>query len=231
MFLVLTFAVVLHQVCATLSEKVMEFPLRLLMIRLVEGLGRVAIFPLASCLFATDFGVSDAYFYTFLYALVIPLTIIIFLSQMAGLRQSYRGSLTGLVYKVNSSETNLDKLTELEVFIFNLFVLKKISLSIEEIKDKRANNGAFINPLKRTRKVTRTVGEGENAQVITTEVADGDDPDQDFLRDLKHYGSEEVREAIQLKENQSSSAFDLNDIYQSDSPKREEPPAYQPVYY
>lgn len=209
MFLVLTFAVVLHQACVTLSDEVIDFPLRLLMIRLIESFGRVSIFPLASALFAVDFGASDKYYLTFLYALVIPVTILIFLMQLTGLRQSYRGSLTGLVYKVNSSETNLDKLTYLEVFVFNLFVFKKLSLSNVEIKTKRQELGAFANPLSGAEKIS---------------------PEQDFLRDLKHFGSEDVKETLQHKENNSNSpTFDINDIYQSGNLKTEEVSPVKPV--
>jgi preprotein translocase subunit SecG len=233
MFLVLTFAVVLHQVCASLSEKVIELPLQLLMIRLVESFGRITIFPLASALFTAGFGGNDPYYYAFLYALVIPITILISVAQLTGLRQSYRASLTGLVYKVNSTETNLDKLTWLEILVFNLFVLKKVSLSNEEIKEKRAQNGPFHNPLKRMKKVTRMVGEGADAQEVTVEVADGEDPDKDFLRDLKQYGSEEVKDTIQHKESHANTSFDLNNIYQTDNlaPQDDPVPVYQPVYY
>ena len=221
MFLLLSFAVVLHQCCATLDDKVLEFPLRLLMIRSIESIGRIAIFPLAAGLFAGDFGKIDPYYMSFMYGLVIPVAIIIFLSQLDGLYRSFRASITGLVYKVNNSETDLDKLTILEVFVFNLLIIKKLSFSNAEIKSKRDKDGSFVNPLKRGKVQDGAEGEDGQALAGTNEA----ELDREFLNELKEYGSVEVKEIVLRKENENNNRQNstLNQVYplSSESPKKE----------
>ncbi len=159
-----------------------------------------------------------------MYGLVIPVAIIIFLSQLDGLYRSFRASITGLVYKVNNSETDLDKLTILEVFVFNLLTIKKLSFSNAEIKSKRDKDGSFVNPLKRGKVQDGAEGEDGQALAGTNEA----ELDREFLNELKEYGSVEVKEIVLRKENennnrQNSSGFTLNQVYplSSESPKKE----------
>jgi hypothetical protein len=129
MFLLLVFVCILHQAYATLSEKVDRYPLRPVVLRLTETLGRLTIFPaVVGFYISTVDEISPGFDITMIVMTGVACAGIAIQEYLEN-RRILRESLLRLLEKVNDPEMKISDLSTNELLVFNVWKFKRLSTS------------------------------------------------------------------------------------------------------
>jgi len=146
MFLMLIFTCVLHQMYATLSEKIDVYPLRPIILRLLETVGRLGIFPTVTGFYITTVQEIAPGFDVTMITIVTVACVYIASKEIVGLRSTTRKSLHALLDKINSPESKLDNITTGETIVFNWWKFRKLSNSPMHIARLLSEQGEIAPP-------------------------------------------------------------------------------------
>ena len=143
MFLLLVAVISMHQVYATLKQKVDRWPLRAITLRLIEFTGRVFILPFIVVYFLKMITFQDALFTSeALIGVTIAITVIIAIQEFFGVRIAVIRAVDALIEKVNDPDTTVKDLSLPEIFVLNWMQFGMISFSklhvAKELQDKGA---------------------------------------------------------------------------------------------
>lgn len=144
MFLLLVGVIILHQVYATLKMKEDRWPLRAIILRLIETLGRVFILPFIVCYFVTlILASSDPSTANALLAVTIIACALVFIQEMFGLRSTVHRSINNLIAKVNNPSLTVNELNTVEIMVLNYLKFRKVSSSPYLIAQELAERGSI----------------------------------------------------------------------------------------
>ncbi len=143
MFLLLVAVISMHQVYATLKQKVDRWPLRAITLRLIEFTGRVFILPFIVVYFLKMITFQDALFTSeALIGVTIAITVIIAIQEFFGVRIAVIRAVDALIEKVNDPDTTVKDLSLAEIIVLNWMQFGMISFSklhvAKELQDKGA---------------------------------------------------------------------------------------------
>lgn len=141
MFLLLCCIAAMHQVYATVRNKVDRWPLRPVYLRCIEMVGRCCVPPIVLYYFAltVQFDSSDHGAAVILAAIAVSLAI--FSREIFGVRATYIQCMLALVDKVNQPETTAKDLSSPETLALNIWVFKDMSFSKIWISRHLAEHG------------------------------------------------------------------------------------------
>ncbi len=130
MFLLLVAVVSMHQIYATLKQKVDRWPLRAVVLRIIEFTGRVIILPFIVVYFLTMITYHDELMTSqAMIGLTSAVTFIIAIQEVFGVKKCIIGSVDALIEKVNNPETTVKDLSLAEFVVLNWMQFKTISTS------------------------------------------------------------------------------------------------------
>lgn len=133
MFLLLCIVVSLHQMYATLIEKVETWPLRQIYLRIIEMIGRCFV-PLAIVVyFFETVAFGSKAFQEFLIIVLALSIFILFVRECIGVRSAFYNSMGKLVNKANQPMITAKELSWIEVVALNRYYFNTWSLSLELI--------------------------------------------------------------------------------------------------
>jgi hypothetical protein len=129
MFLLLVFAVILHQTYASTQEGKQDWPMRIFFGRCIEFVGRVTVFPIVAILFLLWIRDVDEKIRTGMIAVTIVVWIFVFVREIRGLNHTCKESYRELLAKLKNEEILLKELSSLEIFVINYYQFNKCSCS------------------------------------------------------------------------------------------------------
>jgi len=141
MFLLLAGVITLHQVYATLIEKIEHWPLRRFLLRFIEVIGRCLVAPFVIIYFAQSIHFADTELENAVTYTAVALTSVLFLREMTGLRASFREACRLLVEKVNNPLLLVKDVSLAEVIVLNHTAFHQWSFSKERIILELENHG------------------------------------------------------------------------------------------
>ncbi len=150
MFLLLVFAVVLHQVYATIQDDKEEWPLRIFAGRFIEFLGRISIFPLVTFFFLYYINDVSESIRVGLISLTIIIGSFILLKELAELQTHYKESIKLLLQKLNSEDLLIKNLSPLELLFVNRLEFHKWSISPVYVSEFLEKVGGLDIPQSRS---------------------------------------------------------------------------------
>jgi hypothetical protein len=145
MFLLLVLAVVLHQAYATMIDKADRWPLRTLLLRLIECTGRITIFPIAGYFFISGIGDLSHMLLWGMILVILPVTGFIATREFFGVWKAKRDALNGLLAKINGPSLKVEELSKIEIFVFNLWMFRLVSTSPDRIASELSKYGEIVN--------------------------------------------------------------------------------------
>lgn len=137
MFLLLVAVVSMHQVYATLQDKVDRWPLRIIALRVIETLGRVMV----PCIIIFYFQSTISYFEDsrpITTAFTIVIATILFMREVFGIRNAYDLAIQGLFAKVNREDCTVAEVSKIESFVLNRLLFRKYSFELERLAKELA---------------------------------------------------------------------------------------------
>ncbi len=150
MFLLLVFAVVLHQVYATIQDDKEQWPLRIFAGRFIEFLGRLSIFPLVTFFFLYYIGDVTESIRVGLISLTIIIGSFILVKELAELQTHYKESIKLLLQKLNSEDLLIKNLSPLELLFVNRLEFHKWSISPVYVSEFLEKVGGLDIPQSRS---------------------------------------------------------------------------------
>lgn len=146
MFLLLVGVISLHQVYATLKMKEERWPLRAIVLRLIETVGRVFILPFIVCYFVTlILANNDPTTANGLLAITIIASTLVFTQEMFGLRSTIHRSINNLIAKVNNPALTVNELNSFEILVLNYLKFSKLSTSPYLIAQELNERGSIAS--------------------------------------------------------------------------------------
>lgn len=145
MFFLLVIVVALHQLYSTLIFKHEEWPLRLIFLRLIECTGRVLLFPLIILYYMLQINTFNS---SLLLTMFIGVSTI-GLREFFGLLKVTRVSIKKLLEKANNKDLKILDFSKLEIFILNLLLFQKFSVSFRFIANNLSEQGELTIKTKR----------------------------------------------------------------------------------
>jgi hypothetical protein len=141
MFLLLVVVISMHQVYATLKQKVDRWPLRAIILRLIEFCGRVFILPFIVIYFLRMITFEDALFTSeALIGVTVAVSVIIAVQECFGVRVAVIRAIDALIAKVNDADTTVNDLSLAEILVLNWMQFHILSWSkllvAKELQDK-----------------------------------------------------------------------------------------------
>lgn len=139
MFFLLILVVALHQTYSTLIQKQEKWPLRSIVMRLIEYIGRVFLFPIIIMYYVlriTSFPIT----------FIIPMTLgvaFIWYRESFGLVKISQLAIKDLIAKANNPESKLIDFSKGEIFLLNYIMFKKISFQFQEISNHLSAQGSL----------------------------------------------------------------------------------------
>jgi hypothetical protein len=143
MFILLAAVITLHQVYATLFEKVEHWPLRVFILRFIEMLGRTFVGPFILIYFASNVKFADDKTQEGILYTVIAGSVILFLRECGGLRSAFRDSCRLVLQKVNDPTLLAKDLSILEVILINRISFHVWSTSRQRIVKELTTHGSL----------------------------------------------------------------------------------------
>ncbi len=129
MFLLLVFAVILHQIYATIQEENDIWPLRIFYGRFIEFLGRIGFFPLVTFFFLYHIGDVTPAIERGLIAVTIIIGTFILIKEGSDLKAHYKLAVKLLLQKLNSEDLLIKDLSPIELLLVNNLKFQKLSTS------------------------------------------------------------------------------------------------------
>ncbi len=129
MFLLLVFAVVLHQIYAGLQEDRDAWPMRIFFGRAVESIGRIAIFPVVTYLFITLIKDVNQVIRAGMVIITAFVGLMVVLREINEVVSHYKTAIRSLLAKLNSEEILLKELSSIELFFVNYYEFNRYSTS------------------------------------------------------------------------------------------------------
>lgn len=147
MYFMLVLVAVLHQMYATLNEKLDRWPLRLMYLRVIELAGRVFVLPAVSIYFAEYIPISsDKSVPDLIIILSTLVSFSILVRELFGLRSAFYECMRKLTEKINNPELRVEAVSFIEAFAMNMFFLKTFSFTKVLISQHLHKYGDF--PIK-----------------------------------------------------------------------------------
>jgi hypothetical protein len=174
MFLLLIVISLSHQVYYSWHEKLDEYPARSIFLRLIEMMGRIAIFPIVLFYFLSSIKMDSQSTELIFTVLGILIPIVIFYREAPMLRAVFSKSLKAVIEKAAKEETTLEEMTYAEIFLINWNVFHVISfkpiLISTELREKHTLEwkSKYDTKLTDTHKIKQKLGQNEERTVELT---------------------------------------------------------------
>lgn len=133
MFLLLIAVISSHQIYATLVEKIQRWPMRILILRLIEAAGRIVVPSVIILYFQTTINYFSSVDKNSIIIFVVFGALALSVRESYGIRKSYEKSIRGVFDKINKEDCTISRLSWDEIFILNYLLFKKYSFSVEEL--------------------------------------------------------------------------------------------------
>lgn len=150
MFLLLVFAVILHQIYATIQEENDIWPLRIFYGRFIEFLGRIGFFPLVTFFFLYHIGDVTPAIERGLIAVTIIIGTFILIKEGSDLKAHYKLAVKLLLQKLNSEDLLIKNLSPLELLFVNRLEFHKWSISPVYVSEFLEKVGGLDIPQSRS---------------------------------------------------------------------------------
>ena len=124
----------MHQTYATLKEKVDQWPLRILYLRLIETIGRVVVFLIVVVYFIKMISPNEST-KVIMYSISFIICISTACRELFGLRSATFLSLHNLLEKVKNPSTTVADISSIETLVFNIWKFKTLSLTKVHISE------------------------------------------------------------------------------------------------
>ena len=134
MLLILFFIISAHQMNFTLYEKMELYPLRGVVIRVAESIGRVGVFPLVIFLFLYRITSTPLLIKQITISLGIIIDGAVLYREVFAVGRIVRASLVLLDAKITNPELNWNEVTAIEIIVFNFYKFGRFTKSTERIK-------------------------------------------------------------------------------------------------
>lgn len=141
MFLLLCVVVSLHQIYATLYEKVETWPLRLIYMRIIELVGRCFLPPAIIFYFLATIEFGSSSLRDAIMSLVIVSVSGLFIGEMFGVRAAYYHAMELLVLKTNRPDLTTKELSWMEIVMLNRYLFGVWSTSLQLIANEITQKG------------------------------------------------------------------------------------------
>jgi hypothetical protein len=147
MFVLLCCVITLHQVYATLIERVNEWPLRYVYLRCIEAVGRTSLPPIIVGYFFLNVDMSGLSDENYVLGPVIAICVIVFFRECFAIRTAYNLAVSQLIKKVNNPSTTIAEISFLEKGLLNYLVFNKISFDSIYLSEQLSKKGEIkYNP-------------------------------------------------------------------------------------
>lgn len=146
MFLMLVFTCILHQAYATLSEKIERYPLRPILLRMIETIGRLGIFPTVVGFYVTTVAEISPGFNVTMITIVTVACAYIAAREVGGMRSTTKKCLYVLLDKINAPDLKINDLSTAEVLAFNFWKFRIFSTSPMHIARMLSEHGQIAPP-------------------------------------------------------------------------------------
>ena len=144
---------------ATLYEKMDIFPLRAIGIRVAESIGRVCVFPLVICYFLYEITSTPGYIKKIMIALVVVVDSVVFYREVFATKRVIKAALILLDLKITSPTLKWNKLTHIEIAVYNRYKWHVYSFDSIRIKEYRKEFGISNNNVSNMNTNTNAVAD------------------------------------------------------------------------
>lgn len=141
MFVMLCIVVAMHQVYATLVEKVHTWPLRKIYMRAIELGGRCFLPPAIVFYFLATIEFGSASLKTTFITVTILASIGLFFGELFGIRSSYYHAMEALIAKANRPELTTKEFSWIEIAFLNHYLFGEWSTSLHRIAHEISVHG------------------------------------------------------------------------------------------
>jgi hypothetical protein len=181
MFVSLIGVVASHQLYATMKVKVEIWPLRAVILRLIESVGRVGVPAVLFFYFQATIGLdlpnvaaADGIYATLVFAF--------FIKELFGVRNVVEKSIIQLFEKINREDITIKEISRLERIVLNLILFNKVSTSVANISHELAVNKKLVYESYKKKTVflrhvnrVKTLGGGGGSSGISTRSGNSQD--------------------------------------------------------
>lgn len=146
MYLLLIFIIIIHQTYESIRTKMDRFPLRRLVLRLIETLGRLSIFPIVTAFYMTSVNEIEQNFNIVMILIVALVGFVTLINEMKGMISTWDESILALVLKLDGEDIMLDDITIAEIVVFNYWRYQIVSISNMHVARMIAEHGHVSGP-------------------------------------------------------------------------------------
>jgi len=129
-----------------MNEKIDIWPLRILILRLLESTGRLLISPVVLIFFIKLIGATNNKMYLGMIIVVSVVIIYVFFREIYEIEQAAALSIRKLIVKVNEPDLKVKNLSLLEFIVINAYEFKVFSISLEYLLNRLKAQGDIKKP-------------------------------------------------------------------------------------
>lgn len=184
----LCIVIVVHTTYARMCDKIDRLPLRYIYTRMIEFMGRVFMYPICTTFYVLFIEELYAGFNTHLLIVNGIFFFYIILGEVIGVSISVHHALHGLLDKFNDFDLPLEDVTLIEIFVFNCWRFRKLSVSTKYIAELMMKDGFVSAP------------EGYADSEEEEEVDGGDSSEPSIIDFMLHWFKKRVKKAYRPPE-------------------------------
>ncbi len=130
-----------------MNAKIHQWPLRIIYSRLLDIVGRVGVFPVVlSCYLTTIQNSFPPPIIMMLQGVCYTVAALILTRELFGMRKSVTAALGLLMMKINDPNVKIDRLSPIEITVFNLWMFRVFSRSPLLLTSWLHAKGDFVQP-------------------------------------------------------------------------------------